>query len=341
MNKNEEDEYTILLNKAKLDIEATPYIEETDTKKIVRLAKYQAKISTILITLAILLLLTPLLTLCSYLYYGTGDRANELLDVTKNIVYVTEPNTTVESGIDARIGFFSMDATFNTLKRVGKQDVRSEEVSVHFTMNQPTSVLRKPQSNSISLNGIPPFIYPYNKITIAQSAEWEVLNGLPSGTVAELYISLDSLYSPEEVERQFSKNMDTVWFAVDTGVESSLASGEGERIKVPLGYPAHPDSNYRSPFFSGKFIGKASSEGNESVFLEIIEQMTHHQEVLSEMTPYKSISISERSAYLQQTGVQIYGLVVTGPVDALRNLKNNAMVRIIKVGEVELWNWHS
>ncbi|ALP36983.1 hypothetical protein ASL14_13215 [Paenibacillus sp. IHB B 3084] len=328
------DEYDKLFKKANLDLGTTLHFEEKASKGIIKLAKYQAKISTILIVLTILLLIVPVLTLCSYLYYGTGNRANDLLDTTKNLIYVTKPNTMLEEGFDTRIGFFSMDANFNTLKRVGKQSLNSEAFKVHYTMKQFSAVERQSKTSiPVSESNKNHFIFPSNNLNFDKNKEWEVLNGLSSGSVAELYISFDDLYSPQEVEHELPKSIDTLWLAVNSGVENSQNS---EQI-IPLGYPTHSDTNLFSPFFGAK----VAKQGIQPIFLKIVEQLAQRQKLISTFPNYQNTSFSKRLDYIKKNGILTYGVVVTGPSEELKKLKSNKIVRTIKVGEVELWNWHS
>ncbi|OAB30083.1 hypothetical protein PMSD_19955 [Paenibacillus macquariensis subsp. defensor] len=314
-------------------------LNEPQERKIIKTAKFQANISTILVTLSILLLLAPVMTLGSYLYYAAG-RANQLLDIVSKTIYVTEPNVKLEShGIDERIGIFSMDANFYTLKRIGKQDIRTGEHNVHFSMDQVSNVthhnlLDTPVHDVFYNSETTGFIHPDEPSKILnQSREVEVLHGMTTGTVAELYISLNKTYSEEELKDAFP-NIDIIWNAVDTGAPQKDDKGV---FTAPIGYPVQPDKDPWSPFF----IAPGDSKANKDIFIEIVKQLSENEHLATTVSRAKSLSLTKRLAYLEDNGIHVYGMVVTGPVDELKKLETNPMVRAIKVEDSRIWNWHS
>ncbi|MEM5594540.1 sigma factor regulator N-terminal domain-containing protein [Niallia circulans] len=89
---------------------------------IVRRGKVEARLTNILYSLTILLLIIPAATLGSYLYYGIGNKANDLIDIMDKTIYITKPNVSLEEmEIDSKIGFFNMDLSYDLYKRVGKR----------------------------------------------------------------------------------------------------------------------------------------------------------------------------------------------------------------------------
>nr|WP_279615497.1 anti sigma factor C-terminal domain-containing protein [Paenibacillus typhae] len=49
--------------------------------------------------------------------------------------------------------------------------------------------------------------------------------------------------------------------------------------------------------------------------------------------------LEESLSYIEKNGVQLYGVVVTGPVKELLELQEDAWISHIRIGEVRLWNW--
>lgn len=43
---------------------------------------------------------------------------------------------------------------------------------------------------------------------------------------------------------------------------------------------------------------------------------------------------------MKENGVNMFGVVVTGPTREILKLKDEQWVGGMKVGEVRLWNWH-
>lgn len=342
----EDSDYSVYLNRALTDYQSIHKLNESQERKIIKIAKFQAKVSTILIILAILLLVLPVLTLGSCLYYS--GKKNLLLDIVSKTIYVTEPNTKlgmpnsklIGQPIDKRIGIFSMDALFPTLKRIGKEDIRTGEYDVHFLMDQVSKVkynhlVEKPVPDVFDTSESTGFLHPDEPMVFDQYRDLEVLNGMTSGTVAELYVSFDKIISPDQV-KDISTNLDIdiVWVVVDTG--SSQKDDEGV-FTAPIGYPFQPDDDFWSPFF----VSTGESTTNEERFISILNQLSENEQLATKVSRALSLSLPQRLAYIKEHGVQIYGMVVTGPVDELKKLETNPIIRTLKVEDSRIWNWHS
>src|SRR5690606_13721279 len=92
----------------------------------------------IMISLAVLLLIVPVLTLSSYLYYAIGGKANHLIEIASKTIYVTEPNMSIEEmELEEDIGFFTMNLYFDVFKRVGQDDYKAGEYTVRFALDKP------------------------------------------------------------------------------------------------------------------------------------------------------------------------------------------------------------
>ena len=74
----------------------------------------------------------------------------------------------------------------------------------------------------------------------AKSGDWSRLEKLPEGTVAEAYVSFNRFFTTDELLKQFEdRNMEAVWFAVDTGPEDRFGDHDGV-ITDPVGFPSYP-----------------------------------------------------------------------------------------------------
>ena len=49
--------------------------------------------------------------------------------------------------------------------------------------------------------------------------------------------------------------------------------------------------------------------------------------------------MSERYDYVKENGIEVYGVVVTGPTRELFKLSELETVHSPGIGDVELWNW--
>ncbi|MBN3555569.1 anti sigma factor C-terminal domain-containing protein [Fictibacillus nanhaiensis] len=337
---NDENLYKAYMMKTKNDIHISPSLSEEEQKEIIRVGSNTARNATVMISLAILLLILPLMTLITYMYYGIGGKANTMIDVVGKTIYVTQPNVSLEEmEIESEIGLFSMNVNFDTFKRIGSEDYLAEKVDVYFGLNEP----KFPEKISF-LEQLPPmgygidvmkdgqkFFHPDAGIPFNVSDEWGVLKGLPDGTVAEAYLSFSQLINPDDIDAFLPKETEIRWLAVDTGLEAKQLDKEGVPI-TPIGYPSQVDTTTWSPF-------NGREQTNEEVFLEILKLLEKNEETAEIVSEIKSLEIKERRKYVQDNGVQVYGAVVTGPVPELRKLEQVKEVRALKIGEVKLWNW--
>ncbi|RXI96562.1 anti-sigma factor [Anaerobacillus alkaliphilus] len=332
-NKNIYEKY---MKNIKQELSHTQLSEEAQTK-IINTGKQTARLTNILISLAILLLLLPMMTLFTYMYYGgISGKANNYLEVVAKTIYVTEPNTSLEMmRIEDHIGLFSMEISFETFKRIGKEDYKASDYKIPFSMSTPsfpkrTYYLERPLPTIPGIETETLF-HPNARIPFGISQEWEMLDKLPDGTVAEVYVSLSNLMEPQELAASLPSETDLRWFAVHSGFEARQLSRDGLPL-TPIGYPAQIDKTTWSPF-------NGREQTNEQVFLEILELLEKNEEIAVKAARAKSLEISERLRFINEHGIQVYGAVVTGPVPELRKLRGLDGIRAVKVGEVKLWNW--
>lgn len=317
------------------EFEEKSLFSEKEQQLIIRRGKMEARFTNILYSLTILLLIIPITTLGSYLYYGIGGKANNLIEVMDKTIYVTKPNVSLEEmEIDSNIGFFNMDLSYDLYKRVGKKDVRIGDSTAHFAFSTPSF----PETNFITDKPLTEYrdkekevlFHPFRAIPYSMEQDKTVLKGLPDGTVTEVFVSFDKLYTEEALLKAFPKDVDLLWLAVDTGLEEKNLSSDGDYIS-PIGYPAQEDPDNWSPF--------NQEEKNSKQFMDILTFLSKNEET-AESIAEKPLALHERIAYLQISGIHIYGAVVTGPKESLVKLQDNSMIKGMKIGEVRLWNWY-
>lgn len=325
--------YENLLKEAKQELNNVPSQEEQ--RKIIKVGRNHARLTNILISLAVILLILPILTLTTYMYYGLGGKADRFIDVAAYTVYVTEPNISLKPmEIEDEIGIFSMHLLFDVYKRIGKEDYKAGDYDILFTLGQPDFPKKNyyldhpsPEIPSIETERM---VHPHAPIPFSTNEEWSKLNGLPDGTVAELYLSLSDLLDPNELAKIMPKDVEVRWLAVNTGLEDQQKDDSGLPL-TPLGYPAQIDSTTWSPF-------NGREKNNQEVFLDILHTLEKNEEVAVKIARAKSLALKERIAYLKENDIKIYGAVVTGPTPELRKLADRKEIRAMKVGEVKLWN---
>lgn len=334
--KTEEELYDSFLNESVKEFEEVHHYSEKEQQKIVLRGKNSAIRTNILISLAVILLIVPVMTLGTYLYYAIGGKANNLIEVATTTIYVTEPNMSLEEmDLEEDIGFFSMKLMFDLYKRIGKEDYKVGSYEIYHAFDKPSfpernMYLDRPLSE-IPMEETEYIVHPDAPIPLSHSNEWEILKGLPDGTVAEVYLSFDDVIEPDMAEEQFKEDIDVRWWAVDTGFEAKQVDQEGIPVSL-IGYPAQIDTTTWSPFHGRE-------QSNEEVFLDILTFLEKNEEAATKVARTKSLVLTERLSYLKENGIYAYGAVVTGPTSELRKLERNKLVKSMKVGEVKLWNW--
>ncbi|RFB15251.1 anti-sigma factor [Bacillus sp. HNG] len=334
-NHHDEEIYQSFLNESMQDYEKSHKVPETKQKRLIKAGRNHALQTNIMISLAVLLLIVPILTLSSYLYYAIGGKANHLIEIATKTIYVTEPNMSLEEmEVEEDIGFFTMDLYFDVFKRIGKEDYKAGEYSVSFALDKPNFPERDmklerplPVRGDMETNKLFHPGGPYGKTV---GSDWDILDHLPDGTVGEIYLSLNQLMKPGEIEKQLGEDVEVRWVAVYTGLEDKSLYDAGYSV-APIGYPLQVDTTTWSPF-------NGRQKSNEEVFLDILHFLAKDEKTAERISRARSLVLKERIPYIEKNGIQVYGAVVTGPIPELRKLKDNPMIGVMKVGEVKLWN---
>lgn len=335
-NQNDEELYQDFLHESMEDYEKSHKVPEKNQKRLIKAGRSHALQTNIMISLAILLLIVPVLTLSSYIYYAMGGKANHLIDIATKTIYVTEPNMSLEEmELEEDIGFFTMNIYFDVFKRIGKEDFKAGEYTIKFALDKPNLPQRDmklerqlPNWSKMETDMLYHPNGPYGKNVYS---DWDILEQLPDGTVSEVYLSLNQLMKPEELEKQLGKKVEVRWVAVDTGLEDKSLY-EAEYLVAPIGYPLQVDTTTWSPF-------NGREKSNDEVFLDILHFLATDEATAEKISRARSLVLKERIPYIERNGIRIYGAVVTGPTPELRKLKDHDLIKLMKVGEVKLWNW--
>jgi hypothetical protein len=72
-------------------------------------------------------------------------------------------------------------------------------------------------------------------------------------------------------------------------------------------------------------------------FIDTLELLSRYKAAARAVIP--SSTVKQTLNYIQNNGVQIYGMTITGPSKQLLKLKEEAFIAHIRLGEVRLWNW--
>ena len=323
------DSYKQLLQQAK-DSEKG----DAPSTNVIKKAVASSKRKLIVTTLTIALLIVPTCYMLTFLYYAFGTKSTTLMDVTSQTLYVTEPNTTLEElEFDMNFSLFSMGLSFEQFKQIGDEVYPIKHYDTRFMLND---LVEKKISSKLEKT-YPKYptetnqwlVHPQNRAEFNSTEERQKLKGLPNETVVEAYISLNDLYTVDEVIQQMPE-VDVTWAAIYTGVEDTMLSANGNVVS-PIGYPVQPDQTNWSPF--------KGSPSHEQTFLSILHFLANYEETATAVSPHKNLELKERINYLEQHDMKTYAVVITGPKAEIEQLQNHTMIKHVKLGEVKLWNW--
>ncbi|MBP1996878.1 anti-sigma factor [Paenibacillus eucommiae] len=338
-------------------VRSDPPIRE---KRIIRRGKWKARLTNTLTVLLILLAVTIVSSISTGLFYGRGEpnRMEIYRDVVSTTVALTRPNVEVHLNGQMNL-FFTMDLSGKLQKKIGDAQSVIGDFAIPFLWAQPGLVTTT--LNESSSNGSGHFYNPNIKGLESErhmgSGDWGMLEKLPEGTVAEVFLSFDRLFTTDELLKLFeNKNMIPTWFAADTGPEKT--PDDSGVVFNPVGFPYFPiwhydDMNTRSSTevkrgLLGKTVTSVSAspgidaygdgEIRNENFMKSLHLLQEHKSVAKKIAPF--LKIDEVITYLEENGVKLYGAVITGPTKELLQLRQEAWVKEMVLGEVRLWNWH-
>lgn len=323
-------------------------------KKIIRWGKWRARISNTLTVISAFLIFLIISSVITAIFYSTGERGETYSDVVSSAIAVSHPNTIVH--LSSGTGpFFSMNLTSKIEKQVGDEQITVGDYSMKLLFGWARLYNYSWTDDSRSVGYY--FVYPQENQSATNSMdnsnEWERLEKLPEGTVAEAYLSFDQFFTTDELLKKFEpKNLQPLWFAADTGPRTRQPV-----VNDPLGFPYMPiwhdddmkviqESKEKRGWFGGVTSRSSVSPSVESYgdgelrnanFLKTLHLMQEHKSIADRVIPF--IDLDDSISYLEKNGVRLYGAVVTGPVKELLKLKEETWVSDLHVGEVRLWNW--
>ncbi|MFE0559372.1 anti sigma factor C-terminal domain-containing protein [Paenibacillus sp. NPDC058910] len=167
------------------------------------------------------------------------------------------------------------------------------------------------------------------------------LGRLEDGNVAELFFSLRTLRSPEEVLELLS----------DYDVKAtSMAVFAGELKDFKLGTYSSSGADYTIPhltlrpkvqFSDNHFLSSWHTFfSQDDGITDHVQQLIADVEWMTNNIKYNGVDDDKRRlAYLKKNGVQVYGATVTGPVRELEKLKEEQEFWEFRLGRIEVWNW--
>jgi hypothetical protein len=308
----------------RLEAEQKMQLNPKRVKQLMKKGKRRVGYWSVGTVFGLLLLLSMLNSVFTSLYYQTGEpmRHDIYSDVIRSAVAVTRPN--IEVSLTSKpTNILGYKFYGDTHKQIGSQNEIVGTYSQTLRFNQRIgSVIDTYRVKQNQLNVF--FYLPEAANTDVSSSEWSRLEKLPEGTVAEMYVSLDQYYKPDQIASLFNGiQMKLLWHAVDTGHREMGI--DTPVVMEPIGYPESPLYHHEN--------NQLTTDG----IIDTFELLLKYKSITRSIVSTKKIS--EALAYVEEEGIRIYGVVITGPTKELLKLREAPFVKHIKLGEVRLWNW--
>ncbi|WP_181350310.1 anti-sigma factor [Thalassobacillus sp. CUG 92003] len=173
---------------------------------------------------------------------------------------------------------------------------------------------------------------------------WERLDKVHEGTVADLAFSTKSFHTPEEMSELLAGyDVDIEWMALYTGELSDFEIGysqSGGALMVNgIGLSAGREID-KQTYQSGATYPLSQKNIGQSKDL----MLANMKNILDKGMPYykhflELPHLQERYTYMNEHGFDVYGAVVTGPVEELLKLREESQLHGVSLGELEYWNW--
>lgn len=344
-------------------------LNEKKQQKILRRAKYKNRINTAFFLLLLFAAFNIAGSFLSSFYFNRGGENSLLYRTQKTAALLTEfsfPNVTMPlsfaplSTFFSRAGwghssveikpYFAVKGSYAMQKQVGRDNIVIGHLNInHFF----SSLITERQWNNGEYEHYLYFYHPDQltklddtslKNLLASSSEetWQAMEILPEGTVAELALSFWKTYSIEQVRALLEAfDVHITWYAVATGVETDRTPSDRQ---APLsafdGAWGLPDLS-RNMLHRYSQVSEDDSALREDYFLESMGFLLENENIAGRIyqgNP-RNLFLAERYRYLKDNGIQVYGVVVTGPSKELLKLRTLDSVHSPALGDVELWNW--
>jgi hypothetical protein len=317
-----------------------PELSYIEQRKIVRKAKWKNRLSTAFTVFGLFFIISIGSAIVTGLYYkNTGLTANRVIQTA---IQMTLPNVYSDGAGTSTNFYFNADIQGDLQKSVGSEERYIGKYHGKMILNYLNGISKEWVDGRYDLSLI--FHYPLGFLNGAYEENlevyrlgdetWEALNKLPEGTVSEIAVSLDGVYTFDEVKGLFKDyDIDIVWYAIDTGT-----ARDNDTIDVSIGedlWGIHEYAWYK--LLGDNVADKATKEDAFKKGLAFLaEHATWAKRVIWD---FDQESIKEMLDYVDEHGVKCYGVVLTGPTKELAKLADNEHITYAALGEVDFWNW--
>lgn len=341
--------YQEYLNEMTGTTEETSLIEQ----KAVKRGKKKSLMANVFNTIGAFIAIAMISSLITNLYFGIGSntRSEQLREAVEVAVLTTMPNMSTNGVSSATTLWLQLYQDTRLVRTLGNERLDIGELSMRHDVFSRVNSFHLPWE---ARNNVPFIQYPSDENNPSWSlSAFQQLEQLPEGTMMELYLSFDRTMSMEEVFDLFrGRDVDIRWMAVERGLPLAgrLIIG-GSQLGIPGDsylLRRHWTIEEMEPVQQGAWTITGSSsfiespqpfegvEFREMEFLQALEIMQQHPQVTRN---FYWDNFDESVAHIHEHGINIFGAVITGPRNALLQLRDEDWIEWAEVGQVEFLNW--
>ncbi|TYR80766.1 sigma-M negative effector [Priestia megaterium] len=328
--------------------QSPPKHEVLDNKKVKRsimMAKWKQRFSNVVTVLCTIILLWVCGSFLSMAYYFPFDKAAYINTVNKAAIESALPNVHVRGSSTETKPYFRLQSEYDLYKDIGQEQQAVGSFTFYNLFNRTTNIEKDFVNGQYDMKLS--FAYP-KQIQSQQNPSiytewsndtWKALEKLPEGTVSEIAISFDDTYTLNEVHTKLdsllTKDMRPSWYALDTGYEQRTANDDQPLLDLT--------STFGFPYFLElSFYEKDGQQLNETDrVVKMMKLLAENERTVQQVRwmEKSKLKLKERYEFVKKNGVEVYGVVITGPTKELLTLKDDPSITYASLGEVKLWNW--
>lgn len=285
-----------------------------------------------------------------YIYHEQSGLNDKFLRSVMTTVELHESGLMVDKSLSSVevTPFLTQKKTLKVYKDVGEWQVIVGELHAKKRLWGELTYSVEEQGPYLNRDGRDPFYLHSALLDGRKNTDSSYPNGamnqlekLEDGNVAELFFSLRTLKSPEQVLELLS----------DHDVRATnMAVYAGELREIKLGNYSSSSAGHTIPhltlrprlqFDDNHFLSSWHTFFSlEAGISDDVQQLIADVEWMTKNIKYNGVDEDkQRLAYLKKNGVQVYGATVTGPVRELEKLKEESELWGFRLGRIEVWNW--
>ncbi|MCG7382164.1 anti sigma factor C-terminal domain-containing protein [Paenibacillus sp. ACRRY] len=287
-----------------------------------------------------------------HIYFDQSEVRNNFLRSIISVVEMHGDGLRVEKRISAQpfevTPFLTQKANLKIYRHVGSWEVITGEIQAKLSITGKFTYSITNTGAYLNGNNPGPFYLPYSLVDgkpdhndSEENSSLKRLVEIDDGHVAEMSLSLKNLASPDQLMKLLSD--------YDVAV-TAMPIYSGESTQPGASYSLAGMFDYNIPHLTLKPLYEFNENGARwfNYFVpedtgqmqeQIDAMMTELKWMINHLDYNEATQDKQRLAYLEKTGVQVYGAVVTGPVRELEKLTKLAEFHHFQLSRVEVWNW--